>query len=92
MQELADSERLLRAFPGRSLSIARASDARFSPGYLRQERRFVIIRALLALDRRAETVREVRRSTREDRPGFPYTHRTIAGTDSSLSRSGRLFE
>jgi hypothetical protein len=66
MQELADAARLLRSFPGRALQVARASDARFSPGYLRQERRFLIVRALVALERKDEAEREAGRFLRDD--------------------------
>jgi hypothetical protein len=66
MNELALAERWLGSFPSRALSLARASDAQFRPGYLRQERRYVIIRALLALQRRDDAEREAARFTRED--------------------------
>jgi hypothetical protein len=64
--ELAHAERLLSSFPTRALALARESDARFHPGYLRQERRTLIVRALLASGEGDAAEREAARFLRED--------------------------
>jgi hypothetical protein len=51
MRELALAERLLASEPRRSLTIVRAGMERFARGYLTQERRYVEIMALLALQK-----------------------------------------
>ncbi|MFT3921871.1 MAG: hypothetical protein QM778_04995 [Myxococcales bacterium] len=61
VRELADAERVLAADPSLALRLARTSDAHFAPGFLRQERCYVILRALLALERRSEAEHEARR-------------------------------
>lgn len=66
MRELAQAQRLLRAFPRRALDLARTSDQRFKPGYLRQERRLLIVKALLASKRRDEAERQATTFERED--------------------------
>jgi hypothetical protein len=64
--ELARAERLLASFPTRALALARESDARFTPGYLRQERRILIVRALLTSGERSSAERETARFLHED--------------------------
>jgi hypothetical protein len=49
VRELALAERLLTSEPQRALALARAGDARFPNGYLRQERAYVAIMALIEL-------------------------------------------
>jgi hypothetical protein len=58
VQELAHAERIVSTHPAQALALARASDQQHRPGYLRPERRYVIVRALLALGRVEEARRE----------------------------------
>jgi RNA polymerase sigma-70 factor (ECF subfamily) len=51
MRDVAEAERLLAAAPARALVRIEAADARFPVGYLRQEREYVRIMALLELRR-----------------------------------------
>lgn len=49
VRELARAEHLLRHAPQRALELVRTGDARFPAGYLRQERSYVAIMALIQL-------------------------------------------
>jgi RNA polymerase sigma-70 factor (ECF subfamily) len=51
LQQVARAERLVATDPARALALVRASESHFPNGYMRQERRYVEIIALIALGR-----------------------------------------
>ena len=51
LQEVAQAERLLATDPARALALVRAAEARFPRGYVREERGYVEVMALVALGR-----------------------------------------
>jgi RNA polymerase sigma-70 factor (ECF subfamily) len=51
LQQVARAERLLAAEPARALALVRAAEARFPEGYMREERRYVEIIALVGMGR-----------------------------------------
>jgi RNA polymerase sigma-70 factor, ECF subfamily len=64
LREVARAERLLPSDPAQALALARASEVRFPQGYLREERSYVAIMALLAMGRVDEARPEVARFLR----------------------------
>jgi hypothetical protein len=54
MRELARAEQLLESDPDEALSLVRDGERHFPHGYFRQERRYLEVMALLALERPAE--------------------------------------
>jgi hypothetical protein len=54
MRDVAEAERLLAASPARALALVEEADARFPRGYLREERGYVRVMALLELQRTDE--------------------------------------
>ena len=64
LREVARAERLLPTDPAQALALARASEVRFPQGYLREERSYVAIMALLAMGRVDEARPEVARFLR----------------------------
>jgi RNA polymerase sigma-70 factor (ECF subfamily) len=51
LQQVARAERIVATDPARALALVRVSESRFPDGYMRQERRYVEIIALVALGR-----------------------------------------
>jgi RNA polymerase sigma-70 factor (ECF subfamily) len=51
LQEVAQAERLLATDPARALALVRAAEARFPRGYVREERGYVEVMALVGLGR-----------------------------------------
>ncbi|HEX4447227.1 MAG TPA: sigma-70 family RNA polymerase sigma factor [Polyangiaceae bacterium] len=54
LHDVAEAERLLAISPARALALVEATDARYPRGYLREERGYVRVMALLALQRTGE--------------------------------------
>ncbi|HMI91370.1 MAG TPA: sigma factor-like helix-turn-helix DNA-binding protein, partial [Polyangiales bacterium] len=84
MQEIASAERLLATAPARALSIVRSVGARFPQGYLREERAYVEVMALLALGRSAEA-RSKAEDFLEQYPDGPYSRR-VHGAAAATGR------
>ena len=61
LRQVAEAERVLATDPAQALSLVRAYEARFPKGYMREERGYVEVMALLALGRLDEARPEVAR-------------------------------
>jgi RNA polymerase sigma-70 factor (ECF subfamily) len=84
LQEVAQAERLLATDPARALALVRAAEARFPAGYVREERDYVELMALVALGRLDEARPKVARFLR-DHPDSAFTGRV-----REASRRARL--
>jgi RNA polymerase sigma-70 factor, ECF subfamily len=82
-QQIASAERLLASAPARALTIVRAVETRFPDGYLREERAYVEVMALLGLGRAAEA-RPKAEAFLKAYPDGPYSRRVrgaLAGAE-----------
>ena len=77
IQELATARHLLESDPVRALAVARAGEAHFPTGYLREERRYVGVVALFKLGRVDEARSEAARFL-ADYPDGPFSARVRA--------------
>ena len=77
IQEVASAQRLLASDPAQALSLVRSGEARYSSGYLREERRYVGVVALFKLGRLDEARAEAARFV-SDYPDGPFTARVRA--------------
>ena len=84
LQEVAQAERLLATDPARALALVRAAEARFPAGYVREERAYVEIMALVALGNLDEARPRIARFLR-DHPDSAFTARV-----REASRRARL--
>jgi hypothetical protein len=83
MQELARAEALLARDPAQALKLVQASMAEHPQGYLREERRYVEVLALLGL-RRVEEARLLGREFARLHPQSPYRRRVEAAIATAL--------
>jgi RNA polymerase sigma-70 factor (ECF subfamily) len=83
IQDVSSAERLLATSPAEALAFVQASDARSTGGYLREERRYIAVLALVALGR-VDEARAQAASFLQDYPDGPYAQRVRA----ALVRSG----
>jgi RNA polymerase sigma-70 factor (ECF subfamily) len=74
LQEVAQAERVLAADPARALALVHAAEARFPRGYVREERGYVEIMALVALGRLGEARPKIARFLR-DHPDSAFSQR-----------------
>jgi len=85
IQDVATAERLLSSAPAQALALARAGEASYPSGYLREERLYVVVTALFKLGRLDEARASAARFLSEH-PDGPFSARvraalTMAGGD-----------
>jgi hypothetical protein len=81
-QQIASAERLLASAPARALAIVRVVEARFPDSYLREERAYVEVMALLGLGRAAEA-RSRAEAFLTAYPDGPYSRRVRSAVSSA---------
>jgi RNA polymerase sigma-70 factor, ECF subfamily len=74
LQEVAQAERLLATDPAQALALVRANEARFPRGYVREERSYVEVMALVALGSLEEARPKIARFLR-DYPESAFSRR-----------------
>ena len=74
IRQLTAADRALSNAPEHALELVRASERRFADGYLREERRYVAVMALIALGRIAEARTEAAQLLARQ-PSTPYRSR-----------------
>jgi hypothetical protein len=83
IQEVAAAERLLSTSPAQALALARAGEASYPSGYLREERRYIGVIALFKLGRLDEARATATRFL-SDYPDGPFSGRVRA----ALTKAG----
>jgi len=83
LQQVAKAERLLTTDPGGALTLVRAAEARFPNGYVREERAYVELMALLAMGRLDEARPKIARFLREY-PESTFSRRVREATPRAL--------
>jgi RNA polymerase sigma-70 factor (ECF subfamily) len=74
IEDVASAERLLATSPAQALALVQSDDARFAGGYLREERRYIGVLALLKVGRIDDGQRQGA-SFLADYPDGPYAQR-----------------